>query len=306
MNGRGSRRAAVDREELFQAANDLLQEGKAVTALALLEALGGGSLRTIYKYLGEWEARQKEPAQAAISKVPEAVQNAFASTWLAAVAEAAKDVAAEKEKACEEVRAAQKKFEEALDGIQKLEAQGSQDAAQIEQLKVQVLQLQEALTHAGNENAGLKATAEQLKQQVSSQQSELDRVHKELEQQRKQHQEQLDRMTSDYAKLQERTKTQIEQLQEQVTSLQKKSEQVENDRALVTIKLEQTAERLKTAEVKQESANKEREAAIKEAAGLKGQVKALTEQNTELMSKLSERPYITQEQMRARLAAKKP
>ena len=276
----------VDRQELFQAAKDLAAEGKPVTALTLLEALGDGSLRTIYKYLAEWEAKQAEADPAAISKVPEAVQNAFASTWLAAVAEAAKDVAAEKEKACEEVSQAQKKFEEALDGIQKLEAQGGEDAALIEQLKAQVLQLQEALTHAGNENAGLAATAEQLKQQVSSQQTELDCLHKELEQQRKQHQEQLDRMTRDYAKLQERTSSQIEHLQEQVTSLQKKSEQMENDRELVKIQLEQTTERMKAAEESREHANKERDAAMKEAAELKGQAQALKTQNTELMSKL--------------------
>jgi len=252
MSGRSSRRAAVDREELFQAANSMLQEGKPVTALALLEALGGGSLRTIYKYLAEWEAKQKEPAQAAISKVPEAVQNAFASTWLAAVAEAAKEVAAEKEKAAEEVRQAQKKFEEALEGIQKLEAQGGEDAVQIEQLK-----------------------------------------------------DQIDHMSAENTRRLTNLAGQVEQLQQQVASLQKKSEQLENDRALVTIKLGETAERLKTAEKKQESANKEREAAIKEAAGLKGQVQALTAQNTELMSKLAERPArprITAEQMAAKLS----
>ena len=281
------------------------QEGKPVTALTLLEELGGGSLRTIYKYLAEWEAKQAETAPAAISKVPEAVQNAFASTWLAAVAEAAKDVAAEKEKAAEEVRQAQKKFEEALDGIQKLEAQGSQDAAQIEQLKAQVSELREALTEAGNENAGLKATAGELRQQVRSQQTELDRLHKDMEQQRKQHQEQMERLSAENTRRLTTLCGQVEQLQQQEAKLQKKSEQLENDRALVTMKLEQTAERLKIAEVQQESFNKEREAAIKEAAGLKGQVQALTAQNTELMGKLAERPArprITAEQM----AAKKP
>lgn len=46
-----ARRHPIDPDELFETANRLVAEGKEVTATALLDALGGGSLRTIYKYL---------------------------------------------------------------------------------------------------------------------------------------------------------------------------------------------------------------------------------------------------------------
>lgn len=85
---------------------------------------------------------------------------------------------------------------------------------------------------AGNDNAALKATAEQLRQQVKSQQTELERLRTELEAERRRQQDELTR------------------------------------------------------------ANAEREAAIREAAELKGQARALKTHNAELMDRLSERTAI--------------
>ena len=99
-----ARRAVIDREELFETANTMAVEGKDVTALALLNALGGGSLTTIYKYLGEWESgRPKTTPAAGSTEIPDVVQNAFVSTWRVAAMEAARETAAVKEKAAEEV-----------------------------------------------------------------------------------------------------------------------------------------------------------------------------------------------------------
>src|SRR5208282_2370127 len=109
-----ARRAVIEREELFRAANDMAADGKPVTALTLLEALGGGSYRTIYKYLKDWEqTREKTTPAATSADVPESVQNAVLSTWRVATMEAAKEVTAVKEKAAEEVKAAQTKLDEA-------------------------------------------------------------------------------------------------------------------------------------------------------------------------------------------------
>lgn len=223
-----ARRPVVEQEEVFEVANGLAAEGKEVTALALLNALGGGSLTTIYKYLSEWEAgRPKTAPTAGGAEIPDVVQNAFVSTWRVATMEAARETAAVKEKAAEEVKAAQKQFEGALEAIQKLETESENDAAQIEALKARVSELEAALTAAGNDNAALKATAEQLRQQVKSQQAELERLHKDRDEDRKLHQSELAR------------------------------------------------------------AKAEHDAAIKEAAELKGQAQTLKAQNTELIAKLA-------------------
>ncbi|OQR42415.1 hypothetical protein BW261_25900, partial [Klebsiella aerogenes] len=57
-----ARRAVIEREELFDAANTLAADGKPVTALALKDILGGGSFNTIYKYLAEWETSRPKNA----------------------------------------------------------------------------------------------------------------------------------------------------------------------------------------------------------------------------------------------------
>jgi len=229
-----ARRAVVEREELFKAANTLVAEGKEVSAMAVLNELGGGSLTTIYKYLAEWEAGRSAKISPAVSEPPEVVKNAFMSTWRVATMEADREVIAAREKADEEVKAAQKQFEGALQAIQRLEADSEADNAQIEELKKRIADLEGALTASSNDKAALKATSEQLQHQVNLQQTELERLHKEIESTRNMHQEE------------------IAQLKAQQLSAQEKSD-----------------------------------AAVREAAELKGQVEALKAQNTELVNALS-------------------
>lgn len=292
-----ARRAVIDREELFETANTLAAEGKDVTALGLLNALGGGSLTTIYKYLSEWEAgRPKTAPTAGAAEIPDVVQNAFMSTWRVAAMEAARETAAVKEKAADEVKAAHKQFEGALEAIQKLETESENDAAQIEALKARVSELEAALTTAGNDNAALKATAEQLHHQVKSQQTELERLHKDRDEDRKLHQGELNRTKTEHSAAQEKATALIEKLRADIADVQRKGEQADRARSETQFKLEQAerqiaeaAQRLQTAEQKQNATNGEREAAVKQAAELKGQAETLKAQNTELMARLSER-----------------
>lgn len=290
------RRAVIDRQELFRAANAMADEGKDVTALALLDKLGGGSLTTIYKYLSEWEVERPATAPAEDqNKVPDQVQNAFMNTWRIATMEAARETVSVKEKAAEEVKAAQKQFEGTLEAIQKLEAESEQDAAQIDALKVQVSELDAALVNAGNDNAALKATAQQLHQQVKSQEAGLDRLHKRMEEDRLRYQDDLARVQSEHAAAQEKASTEIERLHGQLSAKQKRADQAERDRSETQLKLEQAGkqiadgiERLQAAEQKQATANKEREVAIKEASELKGRAQALQAHNSQLIAKLAE------------------
>ena len=49
------RRGSITEEQVFQAADSLVAQGKEVTPSALLGTLGSGSFTTIYKYLSAWE-----------------------------------------------------------------------------------------------------------------------------------------------------------------------------------------------------------------------------------------------------------
>jgi DNA repair exonuclease SbcCD ATPase subunit len=212
------RRQAIDQDELFEAANRLQGEGKEVTALTLLDALGGGSLRTIYKHLETWKQNKPSAVIPGNDEMPESVKGIFAAAWRTASQEAGRQVTAVKEKAAEEVKEARQQFNGALDAIGKLESEADEASLEVEQLKAQLVEIQEECNRAKEEGSGHKAASEQLAKRVS--------------------------------------------------------------------KSEEDQERLRTEADKERA---EKEAAITQAAELRGQVQALQQQNHDLLNKLSER-----------------
>ncbi len=289
-----TRRAPIDPEDVFRIANAMTADGKPVVALAVLDALGGGSLRTIYRYLTEWEKNRKEaPAIASSSEVPDSVKASFSSVlanaWRVAAAEAAKEVTAVKEKAGAEVAEAQGKFEGALEAIQRLETDTERDTTTIEQLKARVVELEESVSALSQEKAGLRATAEQLSHQVKAHETELERLHNERQQDRQTNREQMEKLASDHAAAQNKTAEHVERLHQEKEEIQKKVERTELDRQALQIKLEQAEKQAEVAERSRDQASVEREKFSQEAAQLKGAVEAQLAQIERLMSDRGER-----------------
>jgi len=223
------RRGSISEEQVFEAADALVAQGKEVTPTALLSSLGSGSFTTIYKHLSAWESSRASAVTDRAAVIPDAVLSAFGAAWRAASAEAGKEVLAVREQAAEEAATAKAQFQEALETIERLEAESEADATRLESLSAKVTDLEKALHQSENEKAALKATSEQLQHQVKSQESEMARAHKETESERKRYQDEL-------------------------------------------------------AEVR-----KEKDAAIKEAAELRGKATTLEAQNKDLLGRLSER-----------------
>lgn len=185
------RRGSISEEQVFEAADALVAQGKEVTPTALLSSLGSGSFTTIYKHLSAWESSRASAVTDRAAVIPEAVLSAFGAAWRAATAEAGKEVLAVREQAAEDVAAARTQFQEALQTIERLETESEADAARLESLSAKVAELEKVLHQSENERAALKATCEQLLHQVKAQESDLARVHKESESERKRHQEEL-------------------------------------------------------------------------------------------------------------------
>lgn len=185
------RRGSISEEQVFEAADALVAQGKEVTPTALLSSLGSGSFTTIYKHLSAWESSRASAVTDRAAVIPEAVLAAFGAAWRAATAEAGREVLAVKEQAAEDVAAARTQFQEALQTIERLETESEADATRLESLSAKVAELEKSLHQSENERAALKATCEQLQHQVKSQESDLARVHKESEAERKRHQEEL-------------------------------------------------------------------------------------------------------------------
>lgn len=265
-----ARRHAVTADELYETANRLKAEGKQVTATSLLDALGGGSLRTIYKYLDMWQEIQPvAKVSSSPVDVPEKVQASFIAAWRAATDAAAIEITAVKAKAAEDVEAALGKFQEALDAADKVTAKLDEAASEIEELKDNVQYLTGNNTQLIAESSSYKAKTEQLESQVQSQKEELERIYDA-------HRQEEERMRDRMAALEKR----LDESQKRVSDLEK-----ERDGA--TAKAEESRKQSEKAEAAAVSDRKERDEAIKEAAELKGQANALKEQNSNLMAKLN-------------------
>jgi chromosome segregation ATPase len=290
------RRGSISEEQVFEAADALVAQGKEVTPTALLGSLGSGSFTTIYKHLSAWEASRATAVTDRAAVIPDTVLSAFGAAWRAASAEAGKEVLAVKEQAAEDVAAAKAQFQEALETIERLEAESEADASRMDSLAANIAELEKALHQSENEKAALKATSEQLRHQVKSQESELERLHKDAESERKRHDLELSKASAAASAAQDKANTQIEQLRQQASDLQTKLEKAERERAESQLKAQEASGRADKAEERalkseQETAQarKDKEAAIKEAAELRGKANALDIQNKDLLARLSEK-----------------
>ncbi len=281
-----ARRRAIEADELFETANRLQAEGKEVNATALLDALGGGSLRTIYKLLESWQQRRPAVVISAAEEIPAPVQAAFASAWRQAAQEAGREVLAAKEKAAEEVEAAVKQFQGALDAIDNLEKESEADAQQIDELKTRVAELAAALQKSQTEAAASMATGEQLRQQVKAQEAELERLHHDIDKERANRQQEIERISAAAEVAQGKAAEQIEALNRTLAEAQSAAQKFENEKGEAVTRQSEVQRQLEKAEAASKADREERDAAVKQASELRGQSEALKTQNAELLSKL--------------------
>lgn len=281
-----ARRRAIEADELFETANRLQAEGKEVTATGLLDALGGGSLRTIYKYLEDWQRRRPAAVITTEEEIPPAVLLDFHKAWRSARQEAGLAVLAVKEKAAEEVAEALKQFHGALEYADRLEKEAEEAAQLIDGSKVKVAELEGLLQKSQTEGAAALATSEQLKQQVKSQEAELERLHKDVDKERSGWQHEIQRITEAAGAAQEKAGQQIESLKSTIGEVQGKVQQLENERSDAQSRRDETQKQLEKIEEASKADRAERDTAIKEAAQLRGLSEGLKTQNAELLSKL--------------------
>lgn len=216
------RKALHTQEQVFQAANALAASGKEVTPTSLRDALGGGSLTTIYKHIDAWQETRLAAPVPVILEMPDSVKAAFSQCWQAAASEAGKEIAAVREKADNEVKAAKRRLDEAIAAIEQLEAEADSDAARLEaaeaNLAAERKTSQQVATEAAAHEAALMATVEQMKQQLEALQTELACVHEEADAARTQYSAEISRLTADFSR----------QLAEQAAAV--RSAQAEADR----------------------------------------------------------------------------
>lgn len=174
-----ARTGGIDRDEVFETANRLEAEGREVSALTMLSALGRGSLTTIYKHLDAW--KQSKPVKSPIvqAEQPEPVKTAFATAWRVASEEAARETMVIRDKAKEEISAALKQFHGALEALAKVEADREADAEAMEGLHRLIAEQKADIGKLESEAAAEKARADELRDQLKGFQSDRDAAIKD-------------------------------------------------------------------------------------------------------------------------------
>lgn len=175
------RKALHTQEQVFEAADRLAASGQEVTPSSLREALGGGSLTTIYKHHEAWAASRAARPAPVIIEMPDAVKQSFAQCWQAAASEAGKEIAAIREKADAEIKGVKRRLDEAVASIAQLESEQEAEASRVETLERQLTDERAAdqarATEAAAREAGLSATAQQLADQLATLKEELRLAH---------------------------------------------------------------------------------------------------------------------------------
>lgn len=282
-----ARRHPIDPDELFETANRLAAEGKDVTATMLLDELGGGSLRTIYKYLDQWKnSAPVAPVKRSV-EIPDRVQAGFAMAWRLANDEAAIEIEAAKAKAAQEVASVNARFQEALTAAEKLEQEAQENSDLIDTLRAQVAALTQEVSSLNSQCASYKATAEQLAEQVRAQEQELERIHKAKAEEREEHATQIAKLESAAAQASRSHENQMSSIRKTVEDIQTRVVELEKQRDEARSGAIEIQKQLERVEAAAKVDREERDAAIKEAAELKGLSGSLKEQNLMLLAKLN-------------------
>ncbi len=156
-------RRGITREEVFQAADSLQDQGKKVTVIIVREYLGRGSFSTVTAALDGWRKEQEEKQKENVSvpeplpEVSRAVQSIWVLTW----------------------KEAQRVFDVQRDALKK-ETQ-EQIAHERQEMMEEIARLETELAMTGKEKKNLAGELDKARQEIGAARENLASVKKETE-----------------------------------------------------------------------------------------------------------------------------
>ena len=179
-------RSGITREQVFEAAQSLMDEGITPTVAAVRERIGSGSFTTVSAHLAEWRA-QNIQAPANIPEMPDRVRNALNQACAQAVASAQEDLETQrqaleamrreldKERAdmAAEIERLERAQEQAQEQIEHLRASFTEAQARNREAQAQILDLKVDNARLGERAGNAEGRAEELREQVQGLQKEL-------------------------------------------------------------------------------------------------------------------------------------
>jgi len=184
-----SRRQTVTKDQVFQAAEQLKEDGKNVTVNAVI-ALTGGSFSTVGPMVRDWKKQEEEQATVVIEmpdNVMEAVKRAAAEIWRVANQQANEQVEKVKAEAAERVSMLEEETAEYETEVRRLEGEAEVFERDIEAVTKRAEASEQTITKLQADKAALDARLadrdqeiERLRSQLDATQSKLDGLQAEL------------------------------------------------------------------------------------------------------------------------------
>ncbi len=213
-------RAGVTREQVFEAADALIQEGSAPTVLAVRSRLGGGSPNTITPLLAEWKAQNETKPADNLPVLPASVEGAMRQVWSTAwrdarnllevereaLSAASKDIERERMEMLAEIERLDTELERAREEKKSDTAELDTERRAHDQTRAEVREGRAIADERGNRIEAQEVELREIRQQnqvavakVSRLESDLDHANKEIEQE-KQRQAETQRQTGQLQK----------------------------------------------------------------------------------------------------------
>jgi chromosome segregation ATPase len=289
-----SEKSFVTREAVFAEADRQKAAGVEPSNRTLLRALGG-SMTTIAGHFREYKARQDIAAPVAPEniEVPTSVidagKQAVGAIWQVCHAEARREIELLTEQANQRVKEAENERDKVLGELAEAETELGAAHGKTDDLEGENASLRQAVSGAASNEAGLRATVDQMERQIAAQTAELQRVHIEHDQARQTYSGELVRVTADFARqlaehidaaraAQNETASVRQKLEDKTTTLQHVTER-ERDVVTDLIKAQGDAARIATQLEDAKAAFAQVEAALREQlVECRDQFAALTRQ----------------------------
>lgn len=268
------RKALFTKDEVFQAADELAQS-EDVTVRSLHAYLGGGSFSSVLRHFNEWKSERAASPEAPKTEMPPSIAVAFDAVWKAAMGQALRELAGEREKAAQQVNDANVRVQEALGAVEELENTNNELTDKIEELTQKLDSSESKLSKAVNDISALSAVNSNLKEQVSKLQRSLDQLQVAHEDQQRKHADEMSAQAKSRAEEVSDLKVEMAKLEAAIDSAKEAAGKSQE----TVIKLE----------AKLESTTKQKDAAVTEAAELKGLLNGMKTQNEQLLERLSEK-----------------
>jgi len=191
---------AISKQEIIDAAEQLVAEGVNPSMQAVRERLGGGSFATISPVLREWK-ENREATTVAVLEMPSDVKGALdrfgADLWKTASTLATAQFEKLKDESRSSIEAANKERDEALEEIQRLESQILEQNNQMSSVNTEVERLKSLVDDERKKNAALQQRNDDLQETVVGLKTDL----KESREDGKQALEKLDVLRQEQAEL---------------------------------------------------------------------------------------------------------